>query len=309
MKNIRILLLVLFSLMCISCTVTTPDTNGGIDIINPDDLPGTIIPSNPDDVVYDEVPDSLEGVDVTDLSALKLAFDKIGDNYLSKTKVYFNNLAIERVNKIYNTNFYCNQTTLYNANYIYQYSSDFVINNGYVNYNGGIYTVSLEGDDERAKLDSTINLDALTLLHENTNVKAAYFTLGDVNTKYVDDHGPTTVKYTNTYSKDYLGWTRISENKYKCDREEVLVDFMHMCAPGFSNEGTYMTFRYVTVELNPDNQTEMRLRIYCSPTQSGKMITSHKDLENKPNWYLLFAEAYISLVDQINPSAFENLYK
>jgi hypothetical protein len=70
-----------------------------------------------------------------------------------------------------------------------------------------------------------------------------------------------------------------------------------------------MTFRYVTVELNPDNETQMRLRLYCSPTQSGKMISSHKDLENKPNWYLLFAEAYISLVDQVHPSAFENLYK
>ena len=114
---------------------------------------------------------------------------------------------------------------------------------------------------------------------------------------------------SNTIEKDLYPSVKktISENKYKCDREEVLVDFMNLCAPGFTNEGTYMTFRYVTVELNPDNQTEMRLRIYCSPTQSGKMITSHKDLENKPNWYLLFAEAYISLVDEVSINAFENL--
>ena len=320
MKNIKLLLLILVSLMCVSCTITTPDTNGGIDYI-PDngeldgdqtDVPDKPSPANPDDVPYEEAPDSLEGLtedDIKDLSALKKAFDKIGDNYLSKTKVYFNELAIDRVNKIYSTNFYCNQTTIYNPNYIYRYSSDFVVNKGYVNYNSNVYTVSLEGVDEKAKLSSTINPETMELLYENNSITDLYFTLGDLNTKYVDDHGPTTVKYTNSYSKDYLGWTRIGVNKYKCDREEVLVDFMKLCAPGFSNEGTYMTFRYVTVELNPDNETEMRLRLYCSPTQSGKMISSHKDLENKPNWYLLFAEAYISLVDQVNPSAFENLYK
>ena len=317
MRKIQILLLILFSLMCISCTVTTPDVNGGIDDIPnnggiDDDI--TNIPerpsqANPDDVPYEELPDSLEGVDAADLSALKAAFDKIGDNYLSKTKVYFNELAIDRVNKIYNTNFYCNHTILYNTNYIYRYSSDFVINKGYVNFNNNIYTVSLDGEDEKAKLSSTINKDAMELLYENQSVKECYFTVGDINSAYIDEYGPITVKYTSTYSKDYLGWTRVSANKYKCDREEVLEDFMHLCAPGFSNEGTYMTFRYVTVELNPDNETQMRLRLYASPTQSGKMISSHKDLENKPNWYLLFAESYISLVGEVHPSAFENLYK
>ena len=258
---------------------------------------------------YNELPDSLEGVDINDLSALKAAFDSIGDNYLSKTKVYFNELALKRVDKIYNTNFYCNQTTIYDENYIYKYSNDFFIDSGYVNYNNSIYHASLEGVDLYSKLNSTINNDSMELLHDNKNIKDCYFTVGNMNSEYVDKYGPTTVKYTSTYTKEYLGWTRISANKYKCDREEVLLDFLSLCAPGFSNEGTYMTFRYVTVELNPDNETQMRLRLYASPTQSGKMIASHKDLENKPNWYLLFAECYISMVDQVNVNAFENLYK
>ena len=231
MKNIKLLLLILVSLMCVSCTITTPEINGGVDIIYPDnedldnkptDVPEFPSPANPDDVLYEEAPDSLEGLsedDIKDLSALKKAFDNIGENYLSKTKVYFNELAIDRVNKIYSTNFYCNQTTIFNQNYIYRYSSDFVINQGYVNYNSNVYTVSLEGADEKAKLSSTINPETMELLYENKSITECYFTLGDINTKYVDDHGPTTVKYTSSYSKDYLGWTRIGVNKYKCDRE------------------------------------------------------------------------------------------
>ena len=87
MKNIKFLLLILVSLMCVGCTITTPDTNGGIDIILPDDgtdIPDKPSPANPDDVPYEELPDSLEGLtedDIKDLSALKKAFDKIGNNY------------------------------------------------------------------------------------------------------------------------------------------------------------------------------------------------------------------------------------
>ena len=69
-----------------------------------------------------------------------------------------------------------------------------------------------------------------------------------------------------------------------------------------------MTFRYVTVEINPNNTSALRLRLYASPTQIGKLISSHKNTEYT-NWYLLFAEAYVYNVDQIAPSVFENLYK
>jgi hypothetical protein len=136
---------------------------------------------NSDNRIYDEPSDSIEGIDDKDLSALKAAFDKIGDNYLSKTKVYFNILAAERVDKIYKTNFYCNQTTLVNENYIYRYSSNFAINEGYVNYNGNVYAVSLEGETEKAKLNSIIDKDNMELLCENNSVKNCYFTLGDIN--------------------------------------------------------------------------------------------------------------------------------
>lgn len=316
MKYMKILLLVLFCLICVSCNTTIKIPNGGVDTDIPNggidggisNVPEVPSPVNPDDIPYEEAPDSLEGVDANDLSELKEALNKVGCNYSAKVKVYFNKLATNRVNIIYNTNFYNNQFMLFNENYIYRYSEDFVINTGYVNYNNSIYTVSLEGETLKDKLISTINKDAMELLHENSNVKDQYFALDELNSSYIDKYGPTTVKYTSSYSKDYLGWTRVSANKYKCDREEVLVDFMHLCAPGFSNEGTYMTFRYVTVELNPDNENVLRLRLYASPTQIGKLIDSHTD-EEKPNWYLLFAEAYISNVDEVRPSVFENLYK
>ena len=40
----------------------------------------------------------------------------------------------------------------------------------------------------------------------------------------------------------------IFDEAFDSDREEVIKDVMNFVAPGFSNAGTYMTFRYVTVE-------------------------------------------------------------
>ena len=40
---------------------------------------------------------------------------------------------------------------------------------------------------------------------------------------------------------------------------------------------------------------DYRIRIYASKTQSGKLIEDSLDEINKPNWYLLFLEANITL--------------
>ena len=300
MKKIKLILLMLICLLCASCEPVSPNNgNGG----------GTNIPAEPSDVIssdlpYEEKADSLEGLseeEILDLSALKNAFDSVGSNYVSKTRVFFNKLAVNRVNIIYNTNFYCQRTTYFADRYSYTYSKDLVINEAYYKMNDQLYTTKLVGASLEDKLNSTIN-------HNNSqDSEKEIIRLDKLSSEYVDLYGPTITNPTPSYTKEYFGWTRISENKYKCDREEVIKDFMNICAPGFSNDGTYMTFKYVTVEINPDNTSVLRLRLYASSTQIGKLIDSHTDKE-KTNWYLLFAEAYISNVNEVSIAAFENLY-
>ena len=305
MKNIKLLLLMLICLLCASCTPANPPSGG-----NGGGGGTTNVPAEPSDVIssdlpYEETLDSLEGLseeEILDLSALKNVFDSVGSNYVSKTRVFFNKLAVNRVNIIYNTNFYCQRNTYFNEKYAYSYSNDFVINKAYYNMNSNLYVTKLEGASLEDKLNSTINTSNSQISEEKL------VRLDILNSEYVDKYGPTITKPTPSYTKEYFGWTRISENKYKCDREEVIKDFMNICAPGFSNDGTYMTFKYVTVEINPDSNHVLRLRLYASSTQIGKLIDSHTDKE-KANWYLLFAEAYISNVNEVSIFALENLYK
>ena len=73
--------------------------------------------------------------------------------------------------------------------------------------------------------------------------------------------------------------------------------FVEICATDLINQGYYLTFSKVTIEINPLEDVDLRIRLYVASTQSGKLIDSHKDNENKPNWYLLFSEAYISNID------------
>lgn len=308
MKKFLYLLLIVLCFVCTSCNNIVPDFK--TDENKPS--AGTPTPVQPEydilpELEYNETPDSIEGIDVNDLSGLKTAIDAVGNNFASKTKVYFNSLAVGRVIHNYKKPFYCQITSLYNEKYVYQYNETFEHNIGYVNYNNNLYNVSLEGVDLSAKLNSTINKEAMTLMTENSSVSQTFFALDKLNSEYVDNYGPITIKYTKDYSVDYAGWTRISENKYKCDRPEVLLDFLKICSPGFDNGGTYMTFRYVTVEVDPDEAHALRLRLYTSPTQIGKLISTHKNPDNT-NWYLLFAEAYIYDVNKVEPSAFENLY-
>ena len=67
-----------------------------------------------------------------------------------------------------------------------------------------------------------------------------------------------------------------------------------------------MTFKYITVELNPNSTDLLRIRLYASPTQTGKLIDSHLD-ESKPLWYLLFADCYVSNVGNDSVNALENI--
>lgn len=269
-------------------------------------IPDEIYPVISSGKEYNEPQDSLEGIDDTDLSGLKTAIELLGDNFKAESYIFFNELATNRVNTIYNMHFHSKITTLYTQNYIYRYTDDLYVNSAYINKDNNIYKVKLEGDTLEERLNSTLQLEALKLLEENKSITDKYFTLSKLNSNYVDTYGPTIVDYGKNYKVEYAGWTRISENKYKCDRVEVIEDFLSICAPGFSNAGTYMTYRYVTVEINPDDTNSLRLRVYASPTQIGKLIDDNID-ETKANWYLLFAESYISNIDNVSVPALETL--
>lgn len=239
-----------------------------------------------------------EDVVMDTLAPLKEAVDKIGSNYKSETTVYFNELALERIKVIYGIDYQTNQTTYFNENYIYRYSNNFIVNEAYYKLGGNLHKTTLVGETLENKLNSNVNHE------ESTLSDYKYFSLEALNSSYINNYGATTIKYNSSYSKEFLGWFMMGENLYYCDRTEVIEDFLDICAPGFSNEGTYMTFRYVTITINTDGS--LTLRLYASPTQIGKVIQTHKDIKNFCD-YLLFAEAHITDVDDVNINALENV--
>lgn len=269
---------------------------------------GEVPTEKPIEPEYNEPADSVEGIDVSDLSKLKEAFDNVGYNYASETHVYFNSEAISQVYDLFGITFVSNQKACYTENYIYRYTDSFSINTAYINRNNNVYGVSLTGDSIKEKFTNEIKEDNLNKIYENDNLYNYYFSINSLNSEYVDTYGPTSIKYSNTLTIDYLGWTRIGENKYKCDRMEIFKNFISICAPSYPLEdGAYMTFSHVTVEIAPDADTYLRIRLYASETQTGKLISSHLDAVNKPNWYLLFAEAYINNVGNANIASLENI--
>lgn len=279
---------------------------------------------------YNEAADSLEGLsedEIKDFSLLIDALSKIESNYTKETQVYFNETAIERVNKIYETEYVNKKTTLYSKNCAYTYDEDGMTNLGYIykESENKTYQVALEGETVEERLSSKVIDDDkhLYLISENQNLEEYFFTIKDINEEYIQTYGPTTEKY-NSYVKEYLGWTRVSKNKFKCDREEVIKHFMEYLAPGFTNGGTYMTFSHVTIEVNEDENNPLRLRLYASSTQIGKLIEEHKiatvkeikeyqnssvegvNEEEISQWYLLFAEANITNINTTSIVPLEN---
>lgn len=303
MKLTKFLLLMLIICLCASCSFNFPSDE------NPTDVD---IPSEPADVIteeeYNEPLDSVEGIeDLRDVSLLKEALSSVGYNFRCDTRVYFNKEAVSQVNDIYKTNFHCKVTSLFNENYIYRYSEDLVINEGYYNFNGNVYKTHLAGNGLVEKFNSEIVLDQSTLFASKSSCALAFTNLSHCTPEWIDLYkDPIDIKYSSTYTEHYEGWTIVGKDKYKCDRIEVVESFLGLCTPGFSNGGMYMTFDYVTIEINPDYNTSLKIRIYASSTQSGKLIKSHLDPE-KPNWYFLFAEANISGIGSVSINAFENL--
>jgi hypothetical protein len=253
------------------------------------------IPEKP----YNEPSDSLEGVDASDLSALKDAFDNMSNNYKNESITYYNDEAVKVVNSIFKTDYIQDRTTLVNENYRYAYNEDGRVNEGLINSEGlnKFFKIALIGETLEDKLSSTIEESSIVDSEKEGLIEDNYFGFEDLNSDYVDTYGPT---------DKYLGWTRVSENKYRCDRREVFDSFMNLTAPYCPYGGAYMTFSHVTVELGITEDIDMRIRVYASSTQSGKMIPDHLKQEEKPNWYLLFVESLISDVGEVSIPAFEN---
>ena len=68
-----------------------------------------------------------------------------------------------------------------------------------------------------------------------------------------------------------------------------------------------MTFTHVIIEINPSDECVLKISLYASPTQIGKLIDENVDALN-PNKYLLFAEAYIYDVDNVSVPALDKLF-
>lgn len=235
--------------------------------------------------VYDEAPDSVEGIDVLDMSGLYNSISSVNENYTATIKGYFNEVGGYDYYRHYQKNYVCDKTSYYTENIQYTLPDlDIylpVCNTGYFNKNNNYYSFSLKGETKEERLASSLTNDDLIDEVEGRRYQDDLFSVADLNQTYFEEKG----------------FTRISSNKYQCTDRYVCEEFIPICSPDLINEGYYLTFSRVTIETNPDSDNALRIRLYVSPTQIGKMIDSHRDEETKPNWYLLFSEAYISNVD------------
>ncbi len=238
--------------------------------------------------VYDEPADSLVGIDTSDLSELYETFNTPITNYTSTIKGYFNTTGLHDYYLNYQKNYPQNNVNLFMNEATYRYPSDdiylSVLNAGKLNRNNNLYSFSLQGDSVEERLATKVTEGDLSLEKENTRYQDGQFTLEDLNEAY----------FTS------FGFTRISSNKYQYARiydssidNQVFNPFIDLCAPGLINTGFYMTFSRVTIELNPKEGVDLRLRLYAATTQWGKLIPEHHDTKY-PNWNLLFSEAEIS---------------
>ena len=234
-----------------------------------------------DEEVYDEEPDSLDGVDPLDLSGLYNAFKDV-KVYKSTTKSYFNETGLKDYYRHYKRNYIQETISLFKENECYSYTpiEEYFnsLNAGFLNRNNNYYSFSKRGDTIQERLDSGILEEDVSLVKESARYQDDLFSLYSLTPDFLQ-------------SKSF---TRISKNKYSIDDKEVIDSFISICAPVLENTGYYMTFKRVTIEIQPKDNISFRIRLYASTTQSGKLMDSHKDKENKPNWFMLFSEANIS---------------
>ena len=256
----------------------TPDNPEIPDV--PDDPIEPIVP----EPVYNEKADSLDGVDDSDFSGLYDAVNLVNCNYTSIIKGYFNEVGSYDYYRHYQKNYVCDKKSFYTESAQYTLPDLDVYlpicNTGYLNKDNNYYTFALIGETKEERMNYSLTSNDLSNEVQNQKYQQHLFMVNNLSESYFTENE----------------FTRISSNKYQCTNIEVCKQFIQICAPDLINEGYYLTFSRVTIETNPDSDNALRIRLYVSSTQKGKLIESHKDQENKPNWYLLFSEAYISNV-------------
>ena len=226
-------------------------------------------------IEYNEEEDSLDGVDASDLTNLYDAFNKIGNNYTLRNNSHFSEGGL----KIYKRNYgndYSNQTIrMFDDTFMYTYSS--LDEYKHLDKYNKIYFINNGSKQFAIAEKNLLTIDAYTPSLKEDDGKYP-FSLIDVTKDYLDKH---------TFS-------RASKNKFICEEDEVIFAFLDLCCPYLQNEGYYMTYRKISFELDDDNNL-IRIRIYASPTQIGKLTYLYRQQDYK-NWYLLFNETNIECV-------------
>lgn len=234
--------------------------------------------------IYDEPEDSLDGVDPEDQTPLLNAFASFGANYTAHSKSYFNAVGSYDYYRHYQKNYVMEKVGIFTSSAQYYYPSNEafapVMNQGYVNRNGNYYGFHLPGDTVAERLASTLSVDDLSLIEENSSYQQHQFTAWSLGESYFASHA----------------FTRVSANKYVCTLSSSFPDFIDIAAPTLNNEGYYMTFSKVSIEIEPKEDVALRIRLYASSTQRGKLQDRCLDETMKPNWYLLFSETEITSV-------------
>lgn len=237
------------------------------------------------------------------MSGLYEAFETPITNYTSTVKGYFNSTGLHDYYLNYQKNYVQNNVNLFLDEATYRYPSQDaylgVLNEGHLNDDGNLYSFSLQGDTVEERLASKVTAGDLSLEKEGARYQDNLFTLEDLNETY----------FTT------FGFTRISSNKYQYTRiynsdidYQVFNPFIDLCAPGLQNKGFYMTFSRVTIEIQPKAGVDLRLRLYASSTQWGKLVPEHHDTAY-PNWNLLFSEAEISNIGSTEIAPLSDLLK
>lgn len=235
-------------------------------------------------ITYNEEDDSIEGIDTTDLSHLLYAFQKAGNNYTLLNNSHFNEAGLNVYKSDYEKDYSQSTTRLVNENYIYTYSND--ENYSSLNEYNKLY---LLGDSNSVCYpgEDILTADSCSLEQLEFDNKLP-FSLASIDSTYIT---------TNSFE-------RVSLYKYQSQSSAAINDFLNLCCPYLLNDGYYMTYQKVTVEVdNYDNIT--RIRIYCSLTQEAKLSYPFNK-EEFTNWYLMFNESIIHDIGKTSIKCLEN---
>ena len=258
------------------------------------------------DGIYNEDEDNTQGVDSQDLSGLIDYFDNLAcSSYVVDSKNYLSSQAINKYNQIDEREYTSNIRSIVSNSYRYHFNQEETINDAYIDYQNSIIKSSLIGNTLDERLNGSVDSSKISVYENNNSCNNYFFGLEDFTPSYINSYGPYQKEINSSLTIDYKGWTKVTENKYRCDRKEVIENLLSLISYNYQNDGLFLTYDYLTVEINVSEEIDLRIRVYVSSTQSGKLIASHAN-EECANWYLLAHEGIIYNVDNAYVNAIEN---